>query len=253
MGCFYHSARKTIEAGKEVVEEIQQFMKEDRDRKVRANRLTNMSPSEHMQFQCDVEITFRRLVSAIGGVAINGFLFAEMPIYGIAFCFNLNAVIKQAKRLKGLVQHAGGYRQLANCISMRNMVIQAATGGAIKAITTFIFLGEELNNFMSSIDHVSEHFLSHPIHADDVVATYDHIISHEPLKFTTDAASAPVDAMKKLFGHMDHWDWQDDNSLSSVLSVGAAIAVVDKGAVIVADGPWHAAATKVAAGRKRRC
>lgn len=245
VGCLYHGARKTVEG-------IQELVEDNRIRKSQNNPL-GMSPSQHCQFQFEVELAFRRLVAAVGGVTVNGALLVNLPIFGIAFSLNVKNVIKEAGRLHSLARSAGGYRHLVKNVSLQNITLQGAAGVAIKTITTFIFIGDEIHDFMDSINNMAGFFSSHPIHANHIMGAYDHLISHRPLEVTTQAASAPIDAIKDHFGYRGGWEWEDHNPLHEVLEVGAVIAAVDKGVDVVAEGPMHASVNKITAGRKRRC
>lgn len=246
MGGTYHAARKTLKWTKEQMED-------HRAHKAQQNSL-GMSPSGHIQFQSEVELTVRRLAAAVGGTTINGVLFVKMPISGMAFMFNVKEVSEQAKKLKGLAGRAGGYRQLVSNVSLKNIVAQAATGVAIKALTTFFFIGDEFHDFMEGLSHMADVLTDHPIPTVDVLTTkYDQAISHGPLSFTTEAASAPVNAMKEHFRlEPSNWSWTDHHSLESVLAVGATVAAVDKVVDVAAEGPLHAAANKANGFRKRR-
>lgn len=243
MGCLYHSARKAVEG-------IQELVEDNRIRK--SQHLLGMSPSQHCQFQFKVESTFRRLVAAVGGVAVNGVLLVNLPIFGVAFSLNVRNVIKEAGRLHSLANSAGGYRHLVKNVSLPNMALQGVAGVAIKTNTTFVFIGDEVHDFMDSINDMADFFSSHTIHADHVMGAYDHLVSHGPLEATTQAASAPVNAIKDHFGHRGGWEWEDHNALHEMLEVGAVIAAVDKGAYVVVEGPMYTSANKMTAGRKQR-
>lgn len=225
-------------------------MEEKRLRKSQNNML-GLCPSEHIQFQYNVEATFRRLAASIGGVTINGVLLAKMPVTGIVFFFNLKQALRNMEKLHGLAEGVGGYSQVIKNVSLRNVALQGLGGIAIKAITTFTFMGNDFTDFMGSISDMADHFSSHPLHVEGVVGTYSDLIQEEPLKFTTALANYPVDAMKEHFEHSDDWDWEDHNSLTSVLSVGATVAAVDKAVGIAADDPLHKAADGFANGKGR--
>lgn len=157
LGGAYHATRKTLQFGREIVEEIQEKMEDSRNGRAQAS-LLNMPPSEHIQFQYTVEETIRRLATAMGGVVISGVLFVKLPISGIAFFFSLEEAFRQARNLKGLADRAGGCRQLIRNVSLENVAVQAAAGVAIRAITTFMFMGTEFYHFMDGISHMANHF-----------------------------------------------------------------------------------------------
>lgn len=250
VGGLYHGTRKTFKLSREILDTIQEHMEDNRAAKAARNPL-RMAPSAHIQFQHEVESTFRRLVAALGGVMTHGIMFARMPISGIAFFINVNDAVQQAGELAGLARRAGGFPQLLRNVSLENVVPQAAAGAAIKAITFFMFVGGDFRNFMDSIHDMADFFTGHPIRTVDFVNAYGHASSHRLMKVTTATASAPVDAMKDYFGHRGGWYWNDHNSLESLLSVGATVAVVDKLTEKFAERPMHAAAERVTAGKRK--
>ena len=177
------------------------------------------------------EIAINRLSAAMTGCTINATLSTVLPhcLFGLAISTGETAYY--FKDLKKIVAEAGGMRALAEQASIRNVVIQAWTGVVIRCFTFALFLGTEVNTWISQINETLGLFGQQAFPSP----------GPEPFGYLSDIIAAPVEAVQGYLGLEVGEDlrWADNPAVVDVAAVGATQAVVETAAATGVEKVAH--------------